>query len=66
MVVIGAGVRGLGLGSVFSRLGSEITGIEYLDQITPGLDGDVQKTFQRTLKKQGMKFIMGAAVSSVE
>ncbi len=66
MVVIGAGVIGLELGSVYSRLGSEVTVIEYLDQITPGLDSDVQKTFQRTLKKQGLKFIMGAAVASVE
>ena len=66
MVVIGAGVIGLELGTVYARLGSEITVIEYLDQIIPGQDSDVQKTFQRTLKNQGMKFIMGAAVSSVE
>ena len=66
MVVIGAGVIGLELGSVYARLGSEVTVIEFLDAITPGMDSDVQKTFQRTLKKQGLKFIMGAAVSSVE
>ena len=66
MVVIGAGVIGLELGSVYARLGSEVTIIEYLDQITPGLDSDVQKTFQRLLKKQGLKFNMGAAVASVE
>ena len=66
LVVIGAGVIGLELGSVYTRLGSEVTVIEFLDAITPGMDSDVQKTFQRTLKKQGLKFIMGAAVSSVE
>jgi dihydrolipoamide dehydrogenase len=66
LVVIGAGVIGLELGSVYARLGSEVTVIEFLDTITPGMDSDVQKTFQRTLKKQGLKFIMGAAVSSVE
>jgi len=66
LVVIGAGVIGLELGSVYARLGSEVTVIEFLDAITPGMDSDVQKTFQRTLKKQVLKFIMGAAVSSVE
>ena len=66
MVVIGAGVIGIELGSVYARLGSDVTVIEYLDKITPGLDSDVQKTFQRILKKQGLSFIMGAAVSCVE
>ncbi len=66
MVVIGAGVIGLELGSVYARLGAEVTVIEYLDAITPGMDGEVAKTFQRILKKQGMNFVMGAAVSSVE
>ncbi|SLN21560.1 Dihydrolipoyl dehydrogenase 3 [Roseovarius litorisediminis] len=66
MVVIGAGVIGLELGSVYSRLGSEVTVVEFLDAITPGMDGEVQKTFQRMLKKQGLKFVMGAAVQSVE
>ncbi len=66
MVVIGAGVIGLELGSVYARLGAEVTVIEFLDQITPGMDGDVAKTFQRILKKQGIKFVMGAAVQSVE
>ena len=65
LVVIGAGVIGLELGSVYSRLGSEVTVIEYLDQITPGMDGEICKTFQRSLKKQGITFIMGAAVQSV-
>jgi dihydrolipoamide dehydrogenase len=66
MVVIGAGVIGLEMGSVYARLGSEVTVVEYLDAITPGMDADVQKTFQRILKKQGLKFIMGAAVQSCE
>jgi dihydrolipoamide dehydrogenase len=66
MAVIGAGVIGLELGSVYARLGSEVTVIEFLDVITPGMDGEIQKTFQRTLKKQGLNFIMGAAVQSVD
>ena len=65
MVVIGAGVIGLELGSVYKRLGSKVTVIEYLDTITPGMDGEVQKTFQRMLKKQGLEFTMGAAVEAV-
>ena len=66
MVVIGAGVIGLELGSVYTRLGTEVTVIEFFDAITPGMDAEVQKTFQRILKKQGMKFIMEAAVEGVE
>ncbi|WP_299642324.1 dihydrolipoyl dehydrogenase [uncultured Ruegeria sp.] len=66
MVVIGAGVIGLELGSVYSRLGAEVTVIEFLKEVTPGMDPEVQKTFQRILKKQGLKFIMGAAVQKTE
>lgn len=66
LVVIGAGVIGLELGSVYRRLGSEVTVIEYLDVVTPTMDQEVQKQFQRLLKKQGMEFVMGAAVQSVE
>ncbi|TYB82132.1 dihydrolipoyl dehydrogenase [Maritimibacter fusiformis] len=66
MVVIGAGVIGLEMGSVYARLGTEVTVVEYLDAITPGMDGEIQKTFQRTLKKQGLTFVMGAAVQSVD
>ncbi len=62
LLVIGAGVIGLELGSVYARLGSAVTVVEYLDQITPGQDGEVCKTLQRILSKQGMKFILGAAV----
>ena len=66
LVVIGAGVIGLELGSVWGRLGSEVTVIEYLNEITPGQDAEVQRNFQRMLKKQGFNFILGAAVQSVE
>lgn len=66
LVVIGAGVIGLELGSVYARLGSEITVVEFLDAITPGMDAEVQKTFQRMLQKQGLEFIMGAAVQKTE
>jgi len=66
LVVIGAGVIGLELGSVWGRLGAEVTVIEFLDVITPGQDGEVQKHFQRILKKQGMSFVLGAAVQKVE
>lgn len=66
LVVIGAGVIGLELGSVYARLGSKVTVIEFLDVITPGMDAEVQKTFQRLLKKQGVEFVMGASVQSVD
>ena len=65
MVVVGGGVIGLELGSVFSRLGTEVTVVEYLDGITPGQDAEVAKTFQRILSKQGLRFVTGAAVSKV-
>ncbi|MEP4195634.1 MAG: dihydrolipoyl dehydrogenase [Aliishimia sp.] len=66
LAVIGAGVIGLELGSVYKRLGSEVTVVEFLDVVTPGMDKEVQKTFQRTLKKQGINFVMGAAVQKVD
>ncbi|WP_375280707.1 dihydrolipoyl dehydrogenase [Pseudooctadecabacter sp.] len=66
MVVIGAGVIGLELGSVYKRLGAEVTVVEFLDVITPGMDAEVQRTFQKLLKKQGLEFVMGAAVQGVE
>jgi dihydrolipoamide dehydrogenase len=66
MVVIGAGVIGLELGSVYKRLGSDVTVVEFLDAITPGMDGEVQKQFAKILKKQGLNFIMGAAVQKTE
>ena len=64
MIVIGAGVIGLEMGSIYSRLGTDVTVIEYMGHITPGMDLEISKNFQRTLKKQGLKFIMGAAVKS--
>ena len=66
MVVIGAGVIGLEMGSVYARLGSEVTVVEYLDAITPGMDAEVAKQFQRILQKQGLKFVLGAAVQGVK
>lgn len=66
LVVIGAGVIGLEMGSVYARLGSEVTVIEYLDTITPTMDAEVSKQFQKLLKKQGLEFILGAAVQGVE
>ncbi|MEM8653636.1 MAG: dihydrolipoyl dehydrogenase [Pseudomonadota bacterium] len=66
MVVIGAGVIGLELGSVYSRLGSEVQVIEFLDAVTPGMDAEVQRQFQKIMTKQGLGFTMGAAVQSVE
>ncbi len=66
MVVIGAGVIGLEMGSVYARLGAQVTVVEYLDAITPGMDAEVAKSFQRILAKQGLKFVLGAAVQVVE
>ncbi len=66
MTVIGAGVIGLELGSVYARLGTDVTVVEYMDAVCPGMDADVQRTFKRILEKQGLKFIMGAAVSGVD
>ncbi|MEO0632851.1 MAG: dihydrolipoyl dehydrogenase [Pseudomonadota bacterium] len=66
MVVIGAGVIGLELGSVYARLGTEVQVIEFLDAITPGMDTEVQRQFQKILTKQGLSFTMGAAVQKVE
>lgn len=63
LVVIGAGIIGLELGSVWRRLGAEVTVIEFLDRITPGMDVETAKTFQRALTKQGMKFKLGAKVT---
>ncbi len=65
LVVIGAGVIGLELGSVYARLGAEVQVIEFLDHITPGMDAEIAKTFQRMLKKQGLNFTLGAAVQGV-
>lgn len=66
MLVVGAGVIGLELGSVWRRLGSEVTVVEFLDRILPGMDADVAKTFQRTMKKQKMAFKLSTKVTGVK
>ena len=66
MVVIGAGIIGLELGSVWRRLGAEVTVVEYLDRITPGMDSETAKTFQRILTKQGVTFKLGTKVTGAK
>lgn len=66
LVVIGAGVIGLELGSVWQRLGARVTVIEYLDRILPGLDGEVAKTFQKLLERQGFTFKLGRKVTGAD
>jgi dihydrolipoamide dehydrogenase len=66
LAVIGGGYIGLEMGSVWSRLGSEVTVIEYLDYITPGMDREISNEFQKILSKQGIKFKMGSKVESVK
>ena len=64
LAVIGAGVIGLELGSVYARLGAKVTVIEYLDRILPGMDLDVAKNFQRMLQKQGFAFRLSSKVTA--
>jgi dihydrolipoyl dehydrogenase len=66
LVVIGGGVIGLELGSVWRRLGAEVTVVEYLDRILPTMDGEVSKQFQRILKKQGVDFKLSSKVTGAE
>ncbi len=66
LLVIGGGVIGLELGSVWRRLGSEVTVVEYLDHIMPGMDAEVQKQALRLFKKQKMKFELGRKVTGIE
>jgi len=66
LVIVGAGVIGLELGSVWKRLGAEVEVIEYLDRILPGMDNEIAKQFQRILEKQGIAFYLGQKVSGVE
>ena len=66
LILIGAGVIGLELGSVWSRLGSDVTVVEYLDRIMPGADNEIAKQAQRTFKKQGLTFRLGQKVTGVE
>jgi len=66
LVIVGAGIIGLELGSVWRRLGSEVTVIEFLDRITPGIDDEITKFLQRTLAKQGMTFKLGSKVTKAD
>jgi dihydrolipoamide dehydrogenase len=66
MIVVGGGVIGLELGSVWARLGAKVTVIEFLDTILGGMDGEVAKQFQRMLGKQGLEFKLGAKVTGVD
>ena len=63
VIVIGAGVIGLELGSVWSRLGSKVTVLEYMPNILPGMDAELVKTATKLLKKQGLDFRLGAKVT---
>ncbi|MBA4172435.1 MAG: dihydrolipoyl dehydrogenase [Hyphomicrobium sp.] len=66
LIVVGAGVIGLELGSVWRRLGSEVLVVEYLDRILPGMDGDVARQFQKILQKQGVTFKLASKVTAVK
>jgi dihydrolipoamide dehydrogenase len=66
LIVVGAGIIGLELGSVWRRLGAQVTVVEFLDRITPGMDKDVATAFQRALTKQGMTFRLGAKVTAAK
>jgi dihydrolipoamide dehydrogenase len=66
LLVVGAGVIGLELGSVWRRLGAEVQVVEFLDRILPGMDNEVARQFQRLLEKQGMSFKLGSKVTAVD
>jgi len=66
MVVIGGGVIGLEMGSVWSRLGAQVTVVEFTDSIVPSMDAEIRRAFQRALTKQGFKFKLGTKVSGAE
>ncbi len=66
MVVVGAGIIGLELGSVWRRLGSEVTVVEFLDHVLPGMDGEVSKQMKRTLTKQGLDFKLSTKVTGAK
>jgi len=66
LVVVGGGYIGLEMGSVWQRLGAEVTVVEFLDRIVPGMDGEIAKTFQRILKKQGFAFRLSTKVTAAE
>jgi dihydrolipoamide dehydrogenase len=66
LLIVGAGVIGLELGSVWHRLGAQVTVVEFLDRILPGMDGEVAKQFQRILEKQGFAFKLSAKVTGID
>ena len=66
LVVIGGGVIGLEMSSVYARLGAKVTVVEYMDSITPGMDDEVIRQFTKIMGKQGIEFVLGAAVEAVE
>jgi dihydrolipoamide dehydrogenase len=66
LLIVGAGVIGLELGSVWHRLGAQVTVVEFLDRILPGMDGEVAKQFQRILERQGFAFKLGAKVTGID
>src|SRR5690606_19341089 len=66
LVVIGGGVIGLELGSVWRRLGAKVTVVEFLDRILPTMDREVSTQFQRILKKQGIEFMLSSKVTGAE
>jgi dihydrolipoamide dehydrogenase len=66
LLIVGAGVIGLELGSVWRRLGSDVTVVEFLDRILPGMDSETAKQAQRLLEKQGLKFLLGQKVTKVD
>src|SRR5262249_20143418 len=66
LLVVGAGVMGLGLGWVWRRLGAQVHVIEFLDRILPGMDLDVAKSFQRLLQKQGITFKLSSKVTAID
>ncbi len=66
LLVVGAGVIGLELGSVWRRLGSQVVGVEFLDRILPGMDAEIGRQFQRILQKQGMTFKLSSKVTAID
>ena len=66
LLIVGAGVIGLELGSVWHRLGAEVMVVEFLDRILPGMDGEIAKQFQRILEKQGFVFKLSSKVTSID
>ncbi len=66
LLIVGAGVIGLELGSVWRRLGAQVTVVEFLDRILPGMDGEIARQFQRILEKQGFAFKLGTKVTGVD